>query len=73
MRQFARRELDAALDIVDVKNGDGTLSDAALTFNALKTFQVGLGSALDDASAALQVSEAAAGVGGGAFGAINVR
>lgn len=57
-------QLDAALHIIDldVKNGGGALSDAALAFNALKTFQIGIGSAMDDASAALQISQAAAGV-----------
>lgn len=58
------KQLDVDLDIIDldVKNGGGQISDAALVFNGLKSFQNGIATAMEAASQALQAALASADV-----------
>lgn len=62
--ELVEKQLDADLDLIDldVKGGGGQLSDAALTFNALKSFQSGVATAMEGACVALQAALAAADV-----------
>jgi hypothetical protein len=62
--KLLQKQLDLDLDLIDldVKNGGGQLSDAALVFEGLKSFQNGVASAIEVTSQALHSALSAADV-----------